>query len=64
MKEKFTPDIQKIKKTSAKVQEICKRADVEIAILDDLIAQLDQDIKDSVLYKYHSGKVVGDFKKL
>lgn len=60
----FSPDLEQIKKTSAKAQEICQRADAGIAILDDLIAQLDKQIRDSILYKYRSGKVVSDFKKL
>lgn len=33
--EKFNPDLEQIKRTSAKVQEICQRADAGIAILDD-----------------------------
>lgn len=54
--EKFSPDMEQIKRTSAKVQEICQRADAGIAILDDLIAQLDEEIKTSVLYKYRLNK--------
>lgn len=46
------PDLEKVKKTSAKIQEICKRADANILILDDMIAQLEQDNRSSPVYQY------------
>lgn len=54
--EKFSPDMEQIKKTSAKVQEMCQHADAGIAILDDLIAQLDEEIRASALSKYRLNK--------
>ncbi len=35
------PDIEKVKERAAKVQEICKRADANILILDEIVAQLE-----------------------
>lgn len=46
------PDIEKVKQTSAKIQEICKRADANILILDDIIAQLEEDNRSSPVYQY------------
>lgn len=46
------PDIEKVKQTSAKIQEICKRADANILILDDIIAQLEENIRSSPVYQY------------
>jgi hypothetical protein len=46
------PDIEAAKRRAAKVQEICKRADAGIAVLDDLIARLEKDIFASKLYQY------------
>lgn len=46
------PDIEKVKQTSAKIREICKRADANILILDDLIAQLEENIRSSPVYQY------------
>jgi len=50
--EKFTPDIEKIKATSAKFKALCERMDAEILILDDIIAQLDEQNRASPLYIY------------
>jgi hypothetical protein len=50
------PDIEKVKQTSAKVKEICRRADAGILILDDLIAQLEENIRSSPLYRYRLNK--------
>lgn len=50
------PDMERIKQRAAKVQEICKRADAEILILDDLIAQLEEKIRSSPLYRYRLHK--------
>ena len=46
------PDLEKVKQTSAKIQEICKRADANILILDDIIAQLEADNRSSPVYQY------------
>jgi hypothetical protein len=50
------PDIEKVKQTSAKVKELCQRADAGILILDDLIAQLEENIRSSSLYRYRLNK--------
>lgn len=34
------PSLEKVKQRAAKVQKTCRRADAEILILDELIAQL------------------------
>ncbi|MBF2056143.1 MAG: hypothetical protein IGQ45_02735 [Cyanobacterium sp. T60_A2020_053] len=52
----FTPDIEKIKATSAKVKKLCERMDAEILILDDIIAQLDEQNRNSPLYQYRLNK--------
>ncbi|WP_017295563.1 hypothetical protein [Geminocystis herdmanii] len=54
--EKFIPDIEQIKKTSLKFQELCKRMDAEILILDDIIAQLDEQNRNSPVYQYRLNK--------
>nr|ADN14812.1 conserved hypothetical protein [Gloeothece verrucosa PCC 7822] len=48
--------VEKVKQTSLKVKEVCKRADAVISILDDLIAELDQQIRTSSLYHYRLNK--------
>jgi len=60
MTQQAPPDMEKIKQRAAKVQEICKRADAEILILDDLIAQLEEKIRASPLYRYrlHKAKLL------
>jgi hypothetical protein len=58
--EAFIPDTEKIKATSAKVKVLCvlrsrslrDRMDAEILILDDIIAQLDEQIRSSPVYAY------------
>ncbi|MBC6424562.1 MAG: hypothetical protein GDA38_26170 [Hormoscilla sp. SP12CHS1] len=50
------PDMERMNQRAAKVQEICKRADAEILILDDLIAQLEEKIRASPLYSYRLHK--------
>lgn len=49
--EKFIPDIEQVKKVSLQFQEIFKRMDREILVLDDIIAELDKQILSSPLYK-------------
>ncbi|MFB2839305.1 hypothetical protein [Floridanema evergladense] len=46
------PNLETVKQTSAKMKEICNRADAEILVLDSLIAQLDEQIHSSPLYRY------------
>jgi hypothetical protein len=46
------PDLETVKQRTAQVQDICKRADASILILDDLIAQLEQNIRSSSTYRY------------
>ena len=52
----FTPDIEQIKATYLKFQELFKRMDAEIIILDDIIAQIEADIRTSTLYQYRLNK--------
>lgn len=52
MQEPFTPDIEQIKATSAKVKALCQRMDAHILIMDDMIAQLEEDYRCSPLYQY------------
>lgn len=47
----FTPDIEQVKKVSRQFQEIFKRIDREILVLDNMIAELDNQILPSPLYK-------------
>lgn len=56
MTHEHQPDLQKVKQTSAKIQEVCKRADAGISILDDLISQLETQINASPLYRYRIKK--------
>ncbi|MBW4622804.1 MAG: hypothetical protein KME17_26020 [Cyanosarcina radialis HA8281-LM2] len=46
------PDLKKVKERAAEIEKICKRADANILILDDIIAQLDEDIRSSPVYQY------------
>jgi hypothetical protein len=50
------PNIEKVKQTSAKVKELCQRADAGILILDDLIAQLEENIRSYGLDHYRLNK--------
>ena len=54
--EPFTPDMEQIKATSAKVKALCQRMDAEILILDDIIAQLEEENRRSPLYQYRLNK--------
>ena len=56
MTQKHQPDLQKVKQTSAKIREVCQRADSGISILDNLIFQLESQINASPLYHYRSQK--------
>jgi hypothetical protein len=48
----FVPDMEKIKATSAKFKALCQRMDAHILVLDDMIAQLEEDYRRSPLYQY------------
>ncbi|GBF82451.1 hypothetical protein [Aphanothece sacrum] len=50
--EAFIPDMEKIKATSAKFKELCQRMDAHILVLDDIIAQLEEENRRSPLYQY------------
>ena len=52
----FIPDMEKVKATSAKVKILCERMDAEILILDDIIAQLEEQNRNSPLYQYRLNK--------
>jgi hypothetical protein len=43
--EQFVPDIEQVKKVSLQFQEVFKRMDREIGVLDGLITELDQKIQ-------------------
>jgi uncharacterized protein YdcH (DUF465 family) len=48
----FTPDIEQIKAISAKFKALFQRMDAHILIMDDMIAQLEEDYRRSPLYQY------------
>lgn len=48
--------LEKVKQRAAKIQEICRRADAEILILDELIAQLEAENRSSTLHLYRLNK--------
>jgi hypothetical protein len=50
------PDLEAVKQRAAQVQDICKRADAGILILDGLIAQLEENIRASAPYRYRLNK--------
>jgi predicted transcriptional regulator len=50
------PDLETVKRRASQVQNICERADVGILILDDLIAQVEQNIRSSSTYRYRLSK--------
>ena len=39
------PDIERVKQTAAKMQKICQRWDALIMVTDDMIAQLEEQIR-------------------
>jgi alpha-D-ribose 1-methylphosphonate 5-triphosphate synthase subunit PhnL len=51
-----TPSLEKVKQRAAKIQAICRRADAEILILDELIAQLEAENRSSPLHLYRLNK--------
>jgi hypothetical protein len=45
MNQQQPPDIEKVKQRAAQMQEICKRWDALILVTDDMIAQLEEQIR-------------------
>lgn len=43
--DQFVPDIEQVKKVSLQFQEVFKRMDREIGVLDGLISELEQQIQ-------------------
>jgi len=52
MQQSTPPDLARVKQRAARVEEICKRADAGILILDEIIADLDQQIRSSSRHSY------------
>jgi hypothetical protein len=50
------PDLETVKRRAVQVQDICKQSDASILILDDLISQLEQDIRLSSPYRHRLNK--------
>ena len=50
------PSLERVMQRAARVEEICRRADAEILILDDLIAKLEAQHRFSPLYLYRLNK--------
>ncbi|NJM68665.1 MAG: hypothetical protein HC851_24875 [Acaryochloris sp. RU_4_1] len=46
------PALDQIHQRAAKVQEICQQADEGVLMLDELIAQLEEQIRSSFVYRY------------
>lgn len=56
MTQQHQSDLEKVKQTSAKIKEVCQRSNAGIAILDELISQLETQIHSSSLYRYRLKK--------
>ena len=52
------PDLEKVKQRSAKMQEIGKRSDANILILDYIIGQLEEQNRQQPLYQYRLKKAM------
>ena len=52
----LTPSLEKVKERATRVKKICQRADAEILILDELIAQLEAQNRSSILHLYRLNK--------
>lgn len=48
--------LERVKQRAVKVQEICQQADANILILDEIIAQLEEQIHHSSLSRYRLNK--------
>lgn len=51
------PDPEKVKQTVAKMREVCRQFDSLNLALDELIAQIEADIRRSPLTTYRLGKI-------
>jgi len=51
------PDPEKVKQTVAKMREVCRQFDSLNFALDELIAQIEADIRRSPLTTYRLGKI-------
>jgi low affinity Fe/Cu permease len=56
MTKPILPDPQKVEKTVVKLQEVCRQFDALNFKLDELIAQVDAEIRNSPLTIYHLKK--------
>jgi hypothetical protein len=45
------PDLATVKARAVKIEAICKRADANILVLDEIIAMLDENIRYSPVYQ-------------
>jgi thiamine monophosphate synthase len=52
----YPPSLERVKQRAVKVQEICQQADANILILDEIIAQLEEQIHHSSLSRYRLNK--------
>lgn len=52
------PDLEKVKQRSAKMQEIGKRSDANILILDYIIGQLEEQNRQQPMYQYRLKKAM------
>ena len=51
------PDPEKVKQTVTKMREVCRQFDNLNLALDELIAQIEADIRKSLLTAYRLGKI-------
>jgi low affinity Fe/Cu permease len=56
MNKTILPDSQKVQKTVVKLQEVCDQFDALNFKLDEMIAQVDMEIRNSPLTIYHLKK--------
>ncbi|MFM7579115.1 MAG: hypothetical protein ACKO5Q_19550 [Microcystaceae cyanobacterium] len=56
MNQSSEPSLERIQQRSLKVQAICRRADAEIVILDELIAQVEAENRASRVNLYRLNK--------
>lgn len=50
------PDLEKVKQTAAKLREICTMFDVQIMVLDELIAQVEAENRNNPINVYRREK--------
>jgi ABC-type branched-subunit amino acid transport system ATPase component len=56
MNQSSLPSLEQVQQRSLKVQAICRRADAEILILDELIAQVESENRSSRVNLYRLNK--------